>query len=155
MISVITALCSLQWLDSSGSRTETRINALASATVGQVEAALQSYRAVALAISDCAITDQEITYEQVVPQSSLTLPGQNATSKKSMVLVFSTTQPNIFFPVVIPSPKSTLFTSDAIPTIDATNASIQTFANAIIGAYLSPEGYAASQMVAAVYSEEF
>lgn len=155
MISLVTAECALKWLDASGSETETRMHSLSSRSVATIAGALQSYRAVALGISDCVVIAQEITYAEVPSYMDIVLPVSGSTSAESLVLIFATTNPLIYFPVVCPSPKSVLFTADIIPTIDIAHSAIVALANAIIGYYCTPDGYIATELIAAVYSREF
>lgn len=155
MISLVTAECALRWLDASGSETETRMHSLSSRSVATIAGALQSYRAVALGISDCAIIGQEITYEQLEASSNYALPVSTASIRNSLVLVFNTTNAKRYFPVVIPSPKVSLFTAEAIPQIDIHHADILALAASICNYYATPDGDIAQELVAAVYSQEF
>lgn len=155
MITLITAECALQWLDDSGSQSETRMHSLAAHSVATIAGALQTYRSVALGISDCSIIGQEITYAQVAAGTEYTLPLPEASTRHSLVLVFATTNAQRFIPVVIPSPKAVLFTSEPIPTINREHDAILALSTGISNYYASPDGDIATELIAAVYSQEF
>lgn len=155
MISLVTAECALKWLDASGSETETRMHSLSSRSVDTIAGALQTYRSVALGISDCSIIGQKIRYAQVAATTEYALPIPEASARHSLVLVFSTSDVQRYFTVIIPSPKASLFTADVIPQINTQHSDILSLAASISNYYATPDGYIAQELIAAVYSQEF
>lgn len=152
---VVTTNVIVQWIDASGSKSTITLHTLSSAALSAIEAELTVYTPLALALSNCAVTEQEVTYREITPTTEIDYPAEEITNQNSLVLVFGTTNPEKFFTVVLPSPKVSLFTSDAIPVIDEQNADVLALAAQVIGNYCTPDGYTATQLLAAVFSREF